>query len=250
MASEWYVEDNDRAIGPFTVAQMKAQATSSRIKPETRVRKGRRGKWIAAKNVKGLLDPRADQQTTSSAKPSFSKSKRQSTPQVTGVGSAEEGVFLAPLRNRKRRAVIFGVLVVFILIGQAPIHQQLFFDITVGLIIGSYPIVEVKKKSIEQTIMVFFFPVHKKIWKMRDFVSVETGVESRIADTIGCMVLIFFWYWFLFRLFDHMMPWLGGNYKLFLRQYDDEKLLIWQGNNTTDYEANLALFEAAGLPIG
>jgi hypothetical protein len=46
------------------------------------------------------------------------------------------------------------------------------------------------------------------------------------------------------------MPWLGGNYKLFLRQYDDEKLLIWQGNNTTDFEANLALFEAVGLPIG
>jgi hypothetical protein len=249
MASEWYVEDNDRATGPFTVAQMKAQATSSRIKPETRVRKGRRGKWIAAKNVKGLLATKVGPQTTSSDTTSSSKRNSESSPQVTGVIAGEEGVFLAPIRNRKRRAIIFGVLAAFILIGQAPIPKQLFFDITVGLIIGSYPIVEVKKKSIEQTIMVFFFPVYKKVWKLRDFVGVETGVEPRIADTIGCLVFIF-WFWFLFRLFDHLMPWLGGNYKLFLRQYDDEKLLIWQGNNTTDFEANLALFEAVGLPIG
>ena len=41
----------------------------------------------------------------------------------------------------------------------------------------------------------------------------------------------------------------GGNYKLFLKQYDDEQLLIWQGNNTADYEANLDLLESAGLPI-
>jgi hypothetical protein len=50
-------------------------------------------------------------------------------------------------------------------------------------------------------------------------------------------------------LLDYVIPWLGGNYKLHLRQYDDEKLLIWQGNNASDYEANLALFESAGLSI-
>ena len=248
MAGEWYVEDNDRATGPFTVAQMKAQATSARIKPETRVRKGRRGKWIAAKNVKGLIQPHVEH--SSSAGKGTSASKAKTRPQVTDASGGEEGTFLAPLRNRKRRGIIFILLVLFIMIGQAPIHQQLFFDITVGLLIGSYPLVEVKRKTIEQTLIIFFMPVHRKVWRMRDFVSVETGVEPRIADTIGCLVLLFFWYWFLFRLFDHLVPWLGGNYKLFLRQYDDEKLLIWQGNNTTDFENNLALFESAGLPIG
>ena len=53
----------------------------------------------------------------------------------------------------------------------------------------------------------------------------------------------------LSRLLDYVIPWLGGNYKLFLRQYDDEKVLIWQGNNTSDYEGNLALLESAGLTI-
>lgn len=249
MASEWYVEDNERATGPFTVAQMKAQVTSARIKPDTRVRKGRRGKWVEAKNVKGLIPANENKQSPARQRTAATKDAK-AVPRVTGEISGTEGVFLAPLRNRKRRGIVFILLVLFIVIGQAPIHQQLFFDITVGLLIGSYPLVEVKKKTIEQTLIIFFIPVHRKVWKMRDFVGVETGVEPRIADTLGCFVLIFFWYWFLFRLFDHIVPWLGGNYKLFLRQYDDEKLLIWQGNNTTDFENNLALFESAGLPIG
>ena len=244
MTTQWYVEDEGRAIGPFNAAQMRAQAASNRIRPETRVRKGRGGKWIAAKKVKGLLATPPSQQVTPP------EPHAKATPQVTGVKQGEnEGTFLVPLRNRRRRAVIYLALVAFIAIGQAAIHKQLFFDVTVGLLIGSYPIVEVKKKTVEQTIFIFFFPVHKKVWRLRDFLSVETGVEPRIADTIGCFVLLFFWYWFLFRLFDHLMPWLGGNYKLFLRSYDDEKLLIWQGNSTSAYEANLALFQSAGLPI-
>ncbi len=244
MASEWYVEDEGRAMGPFNVAQMKAQAAANRIGPETRVRKGQSGPWIAAMRVKGLLNPVAPQQESAKQR------NAKSTPHVTGVKQSEdEGACLAPLRNRKRRAIIYVCLVVFIMIGQAPIHKQLFFDLTVGLLIGSYPIVELRHKTIERTIMVFFFPVHKKAWRLTDFVSVETGTEPRITDTIGILVLVFFWYWFLSRLLDHVIPWLGGNYKLFLRHYDDETLLIWQGNNATDYEANLVLLESAGLTI-
>ena len=98
-------------------------------------------------------------------------------------------------------------------------------------------------------LFIFFYPAFKTKWRLRDFVCVMPSTEPRITDTIGCLVLIFFYFWFLFRLFDHLMPWMGGNYKLSLKQYDDEKLLIWQGNNTADFEANLALFESVGLPI-
>jgi hypothetical protein len=34
--------------------------------------------------------------------------------------------------------------------------------------------------------------VHRKSWKLRDFVGVETDVEQRLAQTIGILVL-FFW---------------------------------------------------------
>lgn len=178
------------------------------------------------------------------------KRKTKSTPPVTGVRQFEgAGTCLAPLRNRKRRAIIYVCLVAFVVIGQAPIHKQLFFDLTIGLMMGSYPIVEVKKKTIERTMMVLFFPVHQKVWRLSDFVSVEAGTESRITDSIGCLVLLFFCFWFLSRLLDHVFPWLGGDFKLYLRQCDDEKVLIWQGNNTSDFEANLALIESAGLTI-
>jgi hypothetical protein len=53
----------------------------------------------------------------------------------------------------------------------------------------------------------------------------------------------------MFRIFDHVMPWLGGDHKLWLRQYDDERLLIWQGNNAAHFEANLRRLESAGLRI-
>ena len=254
--AEWYVEDNGRATGPFSVQQMKAQAAASRIKPETKVRKGRKGKWIEAKRVQGLLG-KADAAKSAKTKSKLSspseltkqQKKGSVTPQVQPRSNVEEGTFLVPARNRKRRAFIFACLVAFVCIGTAPIIQVLFFALTVGLMIGSYPLVEVKKKKIEQTLIVFFFPVHKKTYKLRDFVAVMPGTEPRIADTIGCLVLFFFWYWFLFRLFDHLMPWLGGNYKLNLKQYDDEQILIWQGNNAADFEANLALLQSAGLPI-
>lgn len=247
MANEWYVEVNGQATGPFSVRQLKAQAAAKVIKPETRVRKGR-GKWYQASNVKGLLAPEANS-SESPAKPS-SKNPRSPAPPKAGGPAESEGIFLAPVRNRRRRAIIFGCLVAFIMIGGAPIHQQLFFLLTVGLIIGSYPLVEIKKKTIEQTLVVFFYPVYKNTLKLRDFVGLETARESRLTDSVGCLVIFIFWYWFLFRLFDHMLPWLGGNYKLILRRYDDEEVLIWQGNNTTDFEANLELLEGTGLPLG
>ena len=61
-----------------------------------------------------------------------------------------------------------------------------------GLILGSYPIVEVKKKTTEQTITVFFYLAHNKVWRLRDFVSVEADVESRITQTVGCLILVVF----------------------------------------------------------
>lgn len=246
--AEWYVEDNGRATGPFSAKQLKAQAASSRIRPETKVRKGRKGKWIEAKRVQGLMgDATGSKKKLSESEQA--KTKDASTPQVLPKSNVEEGTFLAPARSRKRRAFIYVCLVALVCVGTAPIIQVLFFALTVGLMIGSYPLVEVKKKTIEQTLIVFFFPVHKKTYKLRDFVSVMPGTEPRIADTLGCLVLFFFWYWFLFRLFDHLMPWLGGNYKLNLKQYDDEQIVIWQGNNAADFEANLALLQSAGLPI-
>lgn len=265
MAIEWFVEDNDRVIGPFNVTQMKAQAAANRIKPETRVRKGKKGKWFAAKNVQGLLPTTASVSDASQKQVNAKESRTSKTAKRTGTINSppapqvvvansespeEEGVYLAPLRNRKRRAIIFAVLCAFIAIGRSAIYKQLFFDVTMGLIIGTYPIVQVKRKTIEQTFYVFFFPVHKTVLRLRDFVAVEADAEPRLSEQFGCLVYVFFWYAILWKFFDFLMPWLGGTYKLYLKEITDERTLIWQGSNTYDYEANLDLFVSKGLPVG
>lgn len=118
-----------------------------------------------------------------------------------------------------------------------------------GLIIGSYPLVQVKKKTIEQTLFVLFYPVHTKVLRLRDFVSVEADVEPGMGDQFGCLIYVFFWYAIMWKFFDFLMPWLGGTYKLYLKELTDERTLIWQGSNTYDYEANLDLFVSKGLPV-
>ena len=250
MASEWFVEVDGKATGPFSVKQLKAQVRAGRIHAETKLRRGR-GKWYLANNVQGLLSDSPEKSTPPArvANKVENRTQGQAEASPQPAAASAEGTFLAPVRTRKIRGILFGCLVALVMVGTTPIWQKLVFALSMALIIGSYPLVEVKKKTIEQTLIIGFVPAHRKKWNMRDFVSVMPSTEPRIADTIGCFVLIFFWYWFLFRLFDHLMPWMGGNYKLSLRQYDDEELLIWQGNSTADFEANLALFEAKGLTI-
>ena len=55
MASEWYCEIAGREIGPLTPQQMKAMAAKGQILPSDCVRRGARGEWILARQVKGLL---------------------------------------------------------------------------------------------------------------------------------------------------------------------------------------------------
>jgi hypothetical protein len=244
MAGQWYVQDNQRAAGPFTAAQIKTQAENSRIKPETLVRKGARGNWVAAARVKGLLSAVQLQQSASVSTQTPATTTAEATAKID-----DEGEFFAPLRNRRKRFIIFALLVGFALIGPSPwLHKAIFF-LSMGLIFGSYPIVQVKQRTIEQTMIVGFFPVRRRSWKLRQFISVETDAEPRITQAVGCLVFIILPIWLMFRLFDHLMPWLGGDHKLWLRRHDDERLQIWQGNNTDHFEANLKLLESTELPI-
>jgi|GEM_PF-5203779 len=233
MATEWFVSNEDQVTGPFTVAQLRAQAAAQKLNPDTRIRRGRRGKWYAAKNVKGLL---AKEAVEASEKTDSQKSKTQSKPKSKSQSQAdeEEGTFLAPVHNRKVRAIVWGCVCALVVLGRAPIYQQLIFDLMVGIVLGSYPIIEVKSKFIEQTIYVLFYPVYKNRWRFKDYYAVDSHADSPAV----------FW-----RMFELLMPWLGGTYKIHLKDYSDDRTVIWQGNNTRDYEANLALLRSIDWKI-
>jgi len=55
MAQQWYVKGKDGSLGPYTAEQLKAFAERDKIKPQTSVRLGSDGKWIQARQIKGLV---------------------------------------------------------------------------------------------------------------------------------------------------------------------------------------------------
>ncbi len=235
MTVKWYVKHRGKVRGPFSPAQLKSLADTAQLDRQTPVRKGKDGKWVQAARVQGLYanaPPSADPKT---------KLVDQKT------STDDEGVFLTPLRRRRPRLIVFALLVAFIMIGRPPWYQQVGFALSMAVLLGTYPLVEIRRKYIERSMIVLFYPAHTQRFPLRDFVSIETDLEKRIADSVGCLIL-FVW---VFRPFDYLMPWVGGDFKLWLRSLDDDRLLVWQGNNEHHFRINLETLESrTGLPVG
>lgn len=244
MPVEWYIKQHGKTRGPITSKQLRALAGRTVVTPESPVRKGKLGEWVPAARIKGLFD-------TSHGAPPAAKGPQVRSNNGTGsTGIGEDGQVLEPQRRVRLRVISLATLVGFVCIGPAPWYQKLLFALSMLLIFGAYPVIVVTEKYIEQTIIVGFYPAHRKRWKLREFTAVETEMEQRITETFGLLVLFFWVFWLLFRIFDFLMPWMGGNYKLYLRQFDDERLLIWQGNNDADYETNRDILEDAVQRFG
>lgn len=56
MATQWYYQALGETVGPVSVSELKQCAAKGTIVDETLVRKGKDGKWVEARRVKGLLD--------------------------------------------------------------------------------------------------------------------------------------------------------------------------------------------------
>jgi hypothetical protein len=56
VASQWHFLESGKVFGPLTTSQFREYAREGRIGPGTRVRKGRDGHWVAARQVKGLFN--------------------------------------------------------------------------------------------------------------------------------------------------------------------------------------------------
>lgn len=70
MLAEWYYRNSaSHAEEPVTAAHLKQLAQLGEIGPETEVRKGADGRWVAASKVKGLVDAIPPKPTTASTDP-------------------------------------------------------------------------------------------------------------------------------------------------------------------------------------
>src|SRR5262245_45091882 len=56
MVAEWFYQDLGQVVGPVTSDHLRQSAREGRVGPETLVRRGPSGKWVAARKVKGLCE--------------------------------------------------------------------------------------------------------------------------------------------------------------------------------------------------
>ena len=68
----------------------------------------------------------------------------------------------------------------------------------------------------------------------KDFAAIETGIEERMPAGTGFLLGFgnVFWIWAL----DHVFPWVGGDYKLWLRTSSGGRILGWQGDGESRFQ--------------
>jgi hypothetical protein len=174
----------------------------------------------------------------------------QQTPDESVGSAGVEKHFLAPVRNFRRRAIIWAALCLFGLIGTAGFLPKLAFCISMGLLLGSFPQAYLKNAAFHSELYVLFVRLRKKRWKLERFVQIETGLEERPFDSFANVfksgeIMNRIWGWF-----DACVPWLGGDYKIWLRAVSGKRVQAWQGSNDDQFEANLDLLRrVTGLPV-
>jgi hypothetical protein len=81
---------------------------------------------------------------------------------------------------------------------------------------------------------------------------IETDVEQRMGAAGGCALtlLVGLENVLMVWLLDWLIPWAGGDYKLWLRTLSGGRVLAWQGNGESNFRQNLEILEeVSGLPV-
>lgn len=240
MGDPWYVNMEGQFKGPFTARQLKNLALQRSISPETCVRKGTDGRWVKAELVKGLFVqepvPAADQPGDTSG-----------TAAATSASDEKSPTVLSPDRRVAPRVLAIGFLVAFALIGRAGVLPTIFFCASVAMLLSSFPRYVIDRRELQREFVLLFYPVHIKRWPLRQFEAIETDLEFQLPFWT---VIFFGWNWLIVRFLDFIVPWMGGSYIIWLRTFDRDRILAWQGNRESDFKTNLqTLEETTGLPV-
>jgi hypothetical protein len=155
---------------------------------------------------------------------------------------------LSPVRRWWLRLLLVLVLAACALAAvHAPWYKRTFFVLGVALWLGTFPQGVVSAGQFERSMVVLFVPLRSRRWSLDRFRQIETDLESLDPETA-------FWigggWWLVWWLCDRMVPWLGGEYKLWLRAASGARVLAWRGNSERDYQDNLDLLRRrSGLPV-
>jgi hypothetical protein len=157
-------------------------------------------------------------------------------------------IALAPHRRVGPRLAVLTGLVFFLLLGSPPLLGLLAFTLAAALLLGSFPRAYASSVGIERELLVMFVTVHVARHDWKNFEAIETDIEEQTPTELffllGFDTLVWGW------VVNHLLPWLGGDFKLWLRTPSGARVLAWQGDGETRFRANLGILESqSGLPV-
>ena len=150
------------------------------------------------------------------------------------------------------RVTIVVLLVLLAWIGSSEWYAKLIFCTAMAGLFGTFPRTRVNITCFEKEWFVFFAPVRVSHVEVSDLVQIETDLEEKMGMAAGVLIWFFFGLFNLMMvwLFDWLIPWFSGDYKLWLRTKSDQRVLGWQGNGESNFRRNLALLkDLSGLPV-
>lgn len=167
--------------------------------------------------------------------------------QVADSQKAERTPLLPHRRVWPRLAVLIG-LVAFMAIGSPTLLNLLGFTLFMTAALGTFPRHYVSREEFVRELCVVFVPVHVARYSLKSFEEIETDIEERVPAIAGVFigVINLLWVWAL----DHLFPWVGGDFKIWLRTFSGKRVLGWQGDGEARFRENLKILEDhTGLPV-
>ena len=130
------------------------------------------------------------------------------------------------------RATILILLIALAWIGESSWCAKGIFALAMAGLLGTFPRLRIDTEYFQREWFVAFLPVYGRRIRLDKLVQIETDVETRLGAEVGVVLAVFVGAWnvLMIWLFDWVIPWLGGDYKLWLRTKSDRRILAWQGN--------------------
>jgi hypothetical protein len=154
------------------------------------------------------------------------------------VSEVAEEIRLVPYRSIPVRLTVFALLVALVLIGLPPWLDVVFFAVGMAMLVGTFPRSWIRDGRFEREFRLAFFRIHHKRWRLDEVEQIEVGSE----EPLGCVfapVLV------VVRLVDRFFPWVGGEYKIWLRTFSGHRASAWQGFGQAQFRENLQALETA-----
>jgi hypothetical protein len=165
------------------------------------------------------------------------------------MASVAEKVPLVPQQRVLPRLIVVAVLTVLAILTDRNLTTFVGVPLVAAGLLGTYPEIFVQGKELERRLRVLFVEVRVTRLSLDECTQIETDVEPSLG--IGWAVFLGFWNWVWCHVLDRLVPWLGGDYRLWVRTYRGERIHVWQGNGETNFRANIEILtKESGLPLG